>query len=120
MDTLKIYKRIYFCKSEKLKMSDLIWRVSQIFPGPINPTARIEDVKLRFIEVNLQFILSRHISPAAEFRGGDTNFTHLFKYKVSVEQRIKISNMNLTLKFPCNILFLYIEKGEIYRRVCWS
>ena len=30
-------------------MSDLIWRVSQIFPGPINPTARIEDVKLRSV-----------------------------------------------------------------------
>ena len=83
-------------------MSDLIWRVSQIFPGPINPAAWIEDVKLRFvyIEVNLQFILSRHISPniAAEFRGGDTNFTHLFKYKTLAEHIIKISFMNLAPK----------------------
>ena len=52
-------------------MSDLIWRVSQIFPGPINPTARIEDVKLRSVyRGQLAIHLIKTYFPQYQFRGG--------------------------------------------------
>ena len=71
-------------------MLDLIWRVSQIFPGPINPTARIEDVKLRSVyRGQLAIHLIKTYFPQYQFRGGDANFTLLFIYKVSAAKESK-------------------------------